>query len=179
MLRLPPRKIERWITARSAPALQPDYSGKDERLLVTEDAWWREVRSVAPEFVAAFATGGPVGFSCDITSFSEKHTDFFRKMVAERKKDAAFWRMAVGRVLCDTPEVVVMQYSDVALKDVRVVVATGRSRQNRTTVRPVLDPTLDYEHKGRREKGAFWMEHGIPVGTGIFDADELRFAAAH
>ena len=87
--------------------------------------------------------------------------------------------MAVGRVLCDTPEVVVMQYSDVALKDVRVVVATGRSRQNRTTVRPVLDPTLDYEHKGRREKGAFWMEHGIPVGTGIFDADELRFAAAH
>ena len=66
-----------------------------------------------------------------------------------------------------------------ALKDVRVIVATGRSRQNRTTVRPVLVPTLDYEHKGRREKGAFWMEHGIPVGTGIFDADELRFAAAH
>ena len=179
MLRLPPGKIERWITARSAPALQPDYSGKDERLLVTEDAWWREMRSVAPDFVAAFATGGPVGFSCDITAFSEKHTEFFRKMVAERKKDAAFWRMAVGRVLCDTPEVVVMQYSDVALKDVRVVVATGRSRQNRTTVRPVLDPMLDYEHKGRREKGAFWMEHGIPVGTGIFDADELRFAAAH
>ena len=179
MLRLPPGKIERWITARSAPTLQPDYSGKDERLLVTEDAWWREMRSVAPDFVAAFATGGPVGFSCDITAFLEKHTDFFRKMVAERKKDAAFWCAAVGRVLCDTPEVVVLQYSDVALKDVRVIVATGRSRQYRTTVRPVLYPTLDYEHKGRREKGAFWMEHGIPVGTGIFDADELRFAAAH
>ena len=177
MLRLPPGKIERWITARSAPTLQPDYSGKDERLLVTEDAWWREMRSVAPDFVAAFATGGPVGFSCDITAFLEKHTDFFRKMVAERKKDAAFWCAAVGRVLCDTPEVVVLQYSDVALKDVRVIVATGRSRQYRTAVRPVLDPTLVYEHKGRREKGAFWMEHGIPVGTSILDADELRFTA--
>lgn len=177
MLRLPPGKIERWITARSAPTLQPDYSGKDERLLVTEDAWWREMRSVAPDFVAAFATGGPVGFSCDLTAFSEKHMDYFRKLVAERKKDEAFWCAAVGRVLCDTPEVVVLQYSDVALKDVRVVVATGRSRQNRTTVRPVLDPALDYEYKGRREKGAFWMEHGIPVGTGIFDADELRFTA--
>ena len=177
MLRLPPGKIERWITARSAKGLQPNYSGKDERLLVTEDAWWREMRSVAPDFVTAFATGGPVGFSCDITAFSEKHTEFFRKMVAERKKDAAFWRAAVGRVLCDTPEVVVMQYSDVGLKDVRVVVATERSRQYRTAVRPVLDPSLDYEHKGRREKGAFWMEHGVAVGTGIFAAAELRFTA--
>ncbi len=175
MLRLPPRKIERWITARSASGLQPDYSGKDERLLVTEDAWWREMRSVASDFVAAFATGGPMGFSCDLTAFSEKHVDYFRKMVAERKKDEAFWCAAVGRVLCDTPEVVVLQYSDVALKDVRVIVATGRSRQNRTTVRPVLDPALDYEHKGRREKGAFWMEHGVAVGTGIFNADGLRF----
>ena len=177
MLRLPPGKIERWITARSAKGLQPNYSGKDERLLVTEDAWWREMRSVAPDLVAAFATGGPVGFSCDVTAFSERHADYFRKMVAERKKDAAFWRAAVGRVLCDTPEVVVLQYSDVDLKDVRVVVATGRSRQYRTAVRPVLDPALDYEYKGRREKGAFWMDHGIPVGTGIFDATELRFTA--
>ena len=177
MLRLPPGKIERWITARSAKDLQPNYSGKDERLLVTEDAWWREMRSVAPDFVAAFASGGPVGFSCDITAFSEKHTEFFRKMVAERKKDAAFWRSAVGRVLCDTSEVVVLQYSDVDLKDVRVIVATGRSRQYRTTVRPVLDPALEYEHKGQRRKGAVWMENGISVGTGIFDADELRFSA--
>ena len=70
-----------------------------------------------------------------------------------------------------------LQYSDVDLKDVRVIVATGRSRQYRTAVRPVLDPALDYEYKGRREKGVFWMEHGIPVDTGIFDATELRFTA--
>ena len=178
MLRLPPQKIERWITARSAANLQPDYFGNDERLLVTEDAWWREVRSVAPDFVAAFTTGGPVGFSCDLTALSEKHTEYFRKMVAERKRDAAFWGKAVGRVLCDTPEVVVLQYSDAVLKDVRVVVATGRSRQNRTTVRPVLDAALEYEHKGQRRKGAFWMEHGVAVGTGINDTKELRFAAA-
>ena len=178
MLRLPPGKIERWITARSAANLQPDYFGNDERLLVTEDAWWREVRSVAPDFVAAFASGGPVGFSCDLTALSEKHVEYFRKMVADRKKDAAFWSKAVGRVLCDTPEVVVLQYSDAALKDVRVVVATGRSRQNRTTVRPVLDAGLEYVHDGQRRKGAFWMEHGVAVWTGINDANELRFTAA-
>ncbi|MBR2839654.1 MAG: alpha-galactosidase [Kiritimatiellae bacterium] len=178
MLRLPPQKIERWITARSAANLQPDYSGNDERLLATEDAWWREMRSVAPDFVAAFAAGGPVGFSCDLTALSEKHAEYFRKMVAERKRDAAFWGKAVSRVLCDSPEVVVLQYSDAALRDVRVVVATGRSRQNSTTVRPVLDAELDYEHNGQRRKGAYWMEHGVAVGTGICDAKKLRFSAA-
>ena len=33
----------------------------------------------------------------------------------------------------------------------------------------------EYEHKGQRRKGAYWMEQGVAVGTGIFDADELRF----
>ena len=166
------------ITARSASNLQPDYFGNDERLFVTEDAWWREMRSVAPDFVAAFAAGGPVGFSCDLTALSAKHTEYFRRLVAERKKDAAFWCKAVGRVLCDSPEVVVLQYSDVALKDVRVIVATGRSRQTRTTVRPVLDAELDYEYKGQRQKGGFWIEQGVAVGTGINDAKELRFKVA-
>ena len=71
-----------------------------------------------------------------------------------------------------------LQYSDAALKDVRVVVATGRSRQNRTTVHPVLEAELEYEHNGQCRKGALWMEHGVAVGTGIDDAKELRFAAA-
>lgn len=70
-----------------------------------------------------------MGFSCDLMALSETHTEHFRKMVSNRKKDAAFWGKAVGRVLCDTPEVVILQYSDAALKAVRVVVATGRSRQ--------------------------------------------------
>ena len=179
MLRLPPRKIERWITARSVTNLQPDYFGNDERLLVTEDALWRDMRSVAPNFVAAFTAGGPVGFSCDLTALSEQHTEYFRKMVAEWKKDASFWCKAVGRVLCDTPEVVVLQYSDAALKDVRVVVAMFRSRQNSTVVRPVLDAELEYEHEGQQRKGAFWIEHGVVVGTtGINDAKELQFVTA-
>ena len=70
-----------------------------------------------------------------------------------------------------------LQYSDAELKDVRVVVATGRSRQNKATVLAVLDPSLDYEHNGQRRKGAFWIEHGVAVGTGIFGAKELRFTA--
>ena len=177
MLRLPPQKIERWITARSAANLQPNYFGKDERLFVTEDAWWRDMRSVAPDFVAAFASGGPVGFSCDLTALSDGHFDFFRKLVAKRKKDAAFWCDAVGRILCDTPEIVVLQYSDAALKDVRVVVAAGQTRQAVVLVRPVLDPGIEYEHEGKRQSGADWMAEGVAVGAADFAAKELSFSA--
>ncbi len=176
ILRMPPGKIERWITVRSADGLQPDYFGHDSRLLTTEDGWWRDMRSLAPDYVAAFAAGGPVGFSCDLTTLSDAHRDFFRRMVSERRRDESFWRGAVGRVLCDTPEVVALQYSDAALRDVRVVVATARSRQKGVTVRPVLDPALDYEHAGRRDSGAAWMERGVEVDTGLFTAAELRFS---
>ena len=173
MLRMPPQKIERWITVRSASNLQPDYFGKDARLVATEDPWWKNVRSLAPEHVEAFAAGGTIGFSCDLTALSDGHFDFFRKLVAERKKDAAFWRDAVGRILCDTPEVVVLQYSDVALKEVRVVVAAGQARQSSVLVRPVLDPCLEYEHGGKWRIGADWMAEGIMAGTADFTAKEL------
>ena len=177
MLRLPPHKVERWLTVRSAEGLQPDYWGHDSRLLATEDAWWRDLRSLAPEYAAAFATGGPVGFSCDLTALSAEHLDFFRRLVAERKRDEAFWCGAVGRVLCDTPEVVALQYSDTALRDVRIVVATARSLQQAVTVRPVLNPALDYGHADRCESGSLWMEHGVEVETGLFTAAELRFTS--
>ncbi|MBQ3341647.1 MAG: alpha-galactosidase [Kiritimatiellae bacterium] len=177
MLRLPPHKIERWITVRSASGLQPDYWENDSRLVATEDAWWRDLRSVAPDYVSAFASGGPVGFSCDLTALSDVHAECFRRMVAARKKDEAFWCVAVGRILCDTPEVAALQYSDSGLRDVRVIVTTRRPRQNSTMVRPVLAPEPEYEHMGQRRKGALWMEHGVEVQTGLFTAAELRFTA--
>ena len=177
MLRLPPHMVERWITARSADGLQIDYFGNDARLLVTEDAWWRDLRTVAPGYVAAFAFGGPIGFSCDLTAFSKAHADFFRKCIADHKRDEAFWCKAVGRILCDTPEVTVLQYSDAALRDVRAMVVTARVRQSRTTVRPVLDPALEYAFGGRTATGAIWMEQGVEVETADFQATELCFTS--
>ena len=177
MLRLPPQKIERWITVRSASGLQPDYFGKDGRLFATEDPWWKNMRSLAPEYVAAFAAGGTIGFSCDLTALSDEHFDFFRKLVAERKKDAVFWRDAVGRVLCDTPEVIALQYSDAALKDVRIVAAAGHTRQSSVLVHPVLAPDMEYEYDGKRLSGAVWMAEGVSSAIDDFTAKEFRFFA--
>ena len=175
MLRLPPQKIERWMTVRSASGLQPDYFGKDERLFATEDPWCKNMRSFPPDYVAAFAAGGPIGFSCDLTALSDDHFAFFRKLVEERKKESAFWRDAVGRVLCDTPEIIALQYSDMFLKENRIVVAPGQTRQASVQIHPVLDPTLEYEHGGRQQSGAKWMVEGVLVPTDDFKAKEFRF----
>ncbi|MDO5320352.1 MAG: alpha-galactosidase, partial [bacterium] len=102
MLRLPPQKIERWIVARTAENLQPDYRGRDARLLATEDATWTHVLSYSPEFIDAFAAGGPYCFSCDLTAFSADHFNHFRDVVARRRAEGDFWKNAVGRILCDT-----------------------------------------------------------------------------
>jgi hypothetical protein len=177
MLRLPPHKIERWLTVRSAEGLQPDYWGGDSRLLATEDGGWGDLRSLAPEFASAFAAGGPVGFSCDLTALSGEHRDFFRRMVAQCKRDEAFWCRAVGRVLCDTPDVVALQYSDAALRDVRVHVVTARPCQPRMQIHPVLDPALEYLCDGRRDTGAAWMAQGVDMQTDLYKAEERRFAA--
>ena len=76
-----------------------------------------------------------------------------------------------------TPGVTALQYSDAALRDVRVQIATERALQSRVAVRPVLDPALVYEHGGRRETGAVWMAQGLDVKADFFSATELRFAA--
>ncbi len=177
MLRMPPRLVERWITVRSAPGMQPDYFGSDARLLATEDAWWRDLRSLAPCYVSAFAAGGPAGFSCDLAALSDAHRDHFRRMVAEAKRDEAFWCAAVGRVLCDTPDVTALQYSDVALRDVRVHVVTARPCQPRMQIHPVLDPAREYLCDGRRDTGAAWMARGVDMQTDLYKAEERRFAA--
>ncbi len=177
MLRLPPHKIERWITVRSVSGLQPDYFGHDDRLLATEDAWWRDMRSLTPAFVAAFATGGPVGFSCDLTALSDDHLAFFRELLTAHRRDEAFWREAVGRILSDTPEIVALQFSDAALTDVRVVVATVSAFQQRVTIRPVLNPSRNYDCGGHREGGSALMAHGAEATVEGLSATELHFHA--
>jgi len=58
--------------------------------------------------------------------------------------DDAFWSAAVGRILCDTPDVLVLQYSDEALTDVRLFIVARRTRQAKLTVSPALDPSATY-----------------------------------
>ncbi|MGI5869667.1 MAG: glycoside hydrolase family 36 protein [Kiritimatiellia bacterium] len=178
MLRLPPRLIERWLTVRSLANAQPDFFGKDERLVSTEDANWRNLRSYPPESAAAFAAGGPLGFSCDLTALSESHFAFFKRLVEEHQADEAFWARAVGRVLCAGPTVQAVQCSDEGLADVRIFVAVDGATQTAVTVAPVLNPAMAYACNDATRSGADWMAAGIRVEVDGLSGCEIRLRSS-
>ena len=173
MLRLPPRLIERWIVARTLEGVQPDYHGKDSRLLATEDATWTQARTYSPSYIDAFAAGGPHCFSCDLTAFSEEHFRHFAEVVGRRKAEGAFWQKAVGRLLCDMPNLAAFQYSDAELSEVRIVVVPEVVAQTSLRVYPVLDPAATYEVGGRRRTAADIADTGISIALRSHQAEEL------
>jgi len=174
MLRLAPRQIERWIVARTITGVQPDYNGRDARILATEDAIWKRTSTYHPGYVEAFLAGGTPGFSCDLTAFSDEDFTRFKTFVARFKEDAAFWQTAVGRILCDTGKVTVLQYSDEALRDVRIVTATERVQQCSVRVYPVLDPSGTYRVDGKPKSAAEILRDGLVIGTGDWEGTCVR-----
>ena len=173
MLRLPPQKIERWIVARTAENLQPDYRGRDARLLATEDATWTHVLSYSPEFIDAFAAGGPYCFSCDLTAFSADHFNHFRDVVARRRAEGDFWKNAVGRLLCDTQNLTVLQYSDPQFSEIHVVAASDVLAQRSVRVYPVLAPDGVYRVDGVERTAADIDRVGVELPIASREGREL------
>lgn len=177
MLRVPPRLLERWVVARTVENIQPDYEGRDSRLFASDDGCWRRMRSVAPGYLSAFTLGGPVGFSCDLTAFSDGDMKRLSDELAVRRRDDAFWARSVGRILCDTPSLVAFQYDDGSLDDVRVVMVTDNLRQAQATVHPVLANGVDYLVDGKRRSAADLAANGLKLPTSILTGTVLRLTS--
>ena len=148
MLRLLPRQIERWIVARSLGKYRPDSPDESKLILAQQGGGWANARAVSPSVLDAFAAGGPYCFSCDLTAVSERDLGRFAEVIAERRRDAGFWNGAVGRIICDTPTMLALQYADASLDDVRIVVLPLGAPQRTVTVRPVLTPGAVYRVDG-------------------------------
>ena len=174
MLRLPPRMIERWIVARTEAGGQPDYHGKRSRLVATDDATWTNTRSFGRGYFEAFAAGGTLGFSCDLTAFSEDDLNWWREVVARHHRDSRFWSSAVGRVLCDTPSVTAFEYSDAAFDEVRIVVAADRVRQDRTVLFPTLAPSCSYRVGDEVRTAADIAARGVAVPVRNYSGQEVK-----
>ena len=174
MVRLAPRQIERWITARALSNIQPDSGcGPDHRILASDDGTWCNARTISAASLDGFTMGGPYCFSCDLTAFEDRDLAHFAKVIAERRKDADFWNRAVGRILCDTPTFTVFQYDDGALGDVRIVAIPNRPVQQSIAVHPVLTPGADYQVGDKTMTAAELAEKGVVLKTnGTYSRDD-------
>lgn len=173
MLRMPPQGFERWIAAHSIADHKDFYkcfegsnSGKLERMVACGDAVWHHLVGVQESFMDGYMTCGPVGFSCDLRLLSEDALAHFKEKIAQIKEDRAFWKTAVGRILCDTKSVTTFQYSDVALNKIVVQMFTDETMQKEFCVYPVVDETRSYRlEDGSVRTGRQIAEEGLPIVT--------------
>ena len=70
-------------------------------MLSCNNATWDFIISVKDSFTKGFLTGGPMGWSCDLDVPAE-YKVLWKEWIATHKKNRAFYKTAVSRILVDT-----------------------------------------------------------------------------
>lgn len=145
MLRLPPQAIERWVSVRSLPDVLCYPRTLRPRTVTINGAMWDNVAGIQDTFLQAFLTGGPMGFSCDLEKISGETFELLRTQIAQFKADRAFWLKAACRILCDTENLMILQYCDEALTRSVITVISKTVIQREAVMFPAVDPDAAYE----------------------------------
>ena len=142
--RLPSQLLERWSVISSFNSMETYFHPDAGHIISTGDATCEYVTGVDLSYLKGFLSGGPIGFSCDLTSLSEDVFESLRQHIEEFKKDREFIRTAECRVLADTKSVIALQYSDKDLKKNVIQVFTSDLAQEGLYVYPDLNQGKTY-----------------------------------
>ena len=164
LLRLPPQYFDRWITVRSLENFSPVYENLErEKILACGDATWDGLVGVHKSFLCGFLMGGQLGISCDLTKLSEDLILTLKEHISKIKKEREFGDNAACRILASTGEVLVLEYSDMLLNEIKITAFFFKSRQDKLTVYPYLDENAGYSVGGAVEAGKVLSENGIEI----------------
>ena len=151
LLRMPPQGFERWMALHSLTGFEDFYKSFQssnnvgtQRIIACGDAVWKHVEGVHMSWLKGFFTGGPIGLSTDLNLLTPEVRGELKEFIAGVKQNREFWRTAVARILCDTPAVTALQYSDMELKRVVVQLFCHQPTQNSFCLRPVVDEKKTY-----------------------------------
>ena len=118
--------------------------------------------------------GGIIGFTADLSAFSERFFGEMREAVAAFKRERSYWQRAECRILTNTSAVSVLQYSDEALTDVRIAAISEHLRQHSVRVYPDL-PRGSYRAGNAVYTGEELREEGVELALGTsYSAAFLR-----
>lgn len=172
ILRLPPQIFDRWTVIESSKNELVDDDGKPHNHIIsTSDAICEQIEGVNMSTLKGWLSGGPLGFSCDLTALSELHTKELKKHIAQFKEDREFWRTAECHIAADTGNILILEFRSRDLKKIVVQTFYKRLMQYGVTVYPEVDSTLTYKcDNGKTYAGAEILADGIrldfdPFGT--------------
>ncbi|MCQ2456411.1 MAG: alpha-galactosidase [Clostridia bacterium] len=166
VLRMPPQWIERWAAIRSLTDDIPAYGGgvANDKIISVGDSSWDGITEITKSYLKGFLTGGTIGLSCDLGSLSETTFSDIAGHIEAFKADRDFWSGALCHVLCNTKSVIVLEYRNKDLSDVRIVAFVGKVMQQYVSVFPVLDADAVYSlADGRKMTGKEIDEKGIDL----------------
>lgn len=162
VLRLPPQYFDRWVTIRSMENFEPVYGNQEtEKILACNDATWDGIAGVHKSFLRGFLTGGQIGISCDLTKLSEDLILCLKEHISKVKAERDFWNNAVCKILASTGEILVIEFFDMSLSEIKVIAFSQKTRQNRLYVYPYLDESGKYSVKGAVIAGSNIVKNGI------------------
>lgn len=161
--RMPCRALEKWITIRSIEGFKPCYSCSEgsEKILMSSDGVWNELVSINENYLLNAALGGPIGISCDLTKLSDRLLSRLTEYFAEYKAQSEFWKNAECRLLVDTDSMLVMQFSDKALSELKILVFAKHVYQTSVTVYPVLAEGASYTDGEKTYTASELYENGF------------------
>lgn len=160
--RLPTNVIERWnVQKYSEGFLEYGNPNKIGRMLHCNNATWDFIIGVNDAFSEQFMLGGPFGFSCDIAEFPIAYKEKWKNIIAQYKKDRAFYMTATARILIDTESVIAIEYADVKLEKCIVQVFTKVTYAYDLLLYPVLDENAEYYLNGEKLSGKVAMKDGV------------------
>ena len=163
-LRLPLNCLERWPIFKDAcETISYTENGTAHQLVACDDCAWFTIRGVRENWLSAFYTGGPMGLSLDFAAMEKKTFEMVKRNVEEFKRERGFWISASARVICDTPQVLAIQYASPDGGAVRVVVFNWNHRQKTLTLYPVCPKERTFSVNGARLTGAELAERGVEI----------------
>lgn len=143
--RMPPALIDRWNVQKYAEGF-PRYGQAEPAGIMfnCNDATWTNAVSVDPSFAEGFLAGGPIGFSCPISSFPDEYKERWRKAIAQFKLDRDFYATASAHVIADSDGITAIEYADENYRECIVFLFIKKSRASELTLYPVLDKSATY-----------------------------------
>ena len=160
--RMPTSLIERWNVQKFCDGFI-SYGNRQKvgKMLTCNDATWESVVSVDDSFTQAFLTGGPVGFSCDISNIPEEYKTKWKNFILEYKHNREFYISAAAKVLVDNNDVVVIQYMNEDLSKNVIHVFVKNANIKNLVIYPEVNPCFMYKYNNESILGNDISQSGV------------------
>ena len=163
--RISPCCIEKWNVSGVCKNVRVYGEEPKDMVVNCEDGTWTSISKADDGYVFNFLKGGVAGFSCDLRALPQEFKEKIKKFTESYKCEREFYRTAAAKILCDTPEITVIEYFDKTKSRIVIHVFTRIVQQTSLTIYPYI-ASGEYRYNDQAYSAEELRENGVTVGIG-------------